>query len=512
MNPDDKEYLEEEARRIYERLQGRDLAEEYMRREAEMSGEVSDLIRKESDIAKAAKWYKKAAEVGDKVMPDSWGEHLTLRKGPSVILPHNEKTMPGRGKSEGMKVGNAKPSVGYANVRELTRTQTAVKPRLAVKVAKPAVVRAVRAKPRPNILLTVLQTARTKLAHITLAQIKADPMTVLRQIGLVKKAVVDELGGPTIEDIAEASGRYHVVDYCKRLVPDRPPPDPVEEKLKELKSSATDAMRSLRHVADGEGDAKLAHEEVRRFNKAVTLTLAIVDPRADGSVLTTPIGKVRRKDLERVLSGIRGLEGVFPAVPVQEAAPVEESEPHERRRRTRLVRPGSRAANYADLCKYIIDCLEDWRKSLKKAHRTELEHGVTKNLSLPSVQYIADWIVQEKKKSVTRRKVEWALFCALGTSVDNYKQKHNVGRQAFEERQQLLDSKANAKKTDLSLKVKDYRFSDDLDKLNPTIIRYWENMTTNCAFVLLPRKRDASAVKFDRERYIRALRLALQTD
>ena len=488
MNPKDREYSEEEALRFYKKAAGHDLnlADAYMRGIGKPNCEVSDLIRKESDMTRAVKWYKKAAEVGGKVIP-------------------------GRDKSEGMKVGNAKTSVGYGNVRELTRTQTAVKPRLAVKVAKPAVVRAVRAKPRPDILLSVLQTARTKLAHITLKQLKADPMTVLRQIALVKKVVTDELGGPTFEDEMEDSGRFYVIDYCKRLVHDRPPSDPVEENLQELKSSATDAVRSLRHVVAGEGDPKFAHSEVRRFNKAVALTIALVDPRADGSVLTTPIGMVGRKDLAKVLSGIKGLEGVCPAVPGLEVAPDEMLDQRKRRRRTRLVRPGSRAAKYADLCKHIISCLEDWRKSLKKTFEPELKRGVTKNLSLPSVQYIADWIKEGKDESVTRRMVEWALFCALGTSVDNYKQKNNFGRQAFEEHQQQIDSKANAKRTDLSLKVKEYRFSEDLDKLNPTIIRYWENMTTNCEFVLLPRKKNASAVKFDRKRYIEALRLALQT-
>lgn len=143
-------------------------------------------------------------------------------------------------------------------------------------------------------------------------------------------------------------------------------------------------------------------------------------------------------------------------------------------------------------------------------YEEELNRGITTHLGLPPVGDIVKWIVQHRDNTVTRREIDTALFNALGMPVNDYARWRNIGRQNAEARQQAIDSQMNARKTSMSLRPKRYRVSKDFDKLNASIIMYWQKLPSSCSFVLLDHKPHASEFMPNLQAYINALRTVLQ--
>ena len=176
----------------------------------------------------------------------------------------------------------------------------------------------------------------------------------------------------------------------------------------------------------------------------------------------------------------------------------------------RLNLPGSQVEKHARYCKWILDCLEDYRRRFRDTYKDELENRITRHLYLPSVEDIAAWIRNAKKDAtITRRKIENTLFHALGTTVNWYAFRRNLGRQAAQERQQSIDSKRNARRTGMTVKPRSYRVSNDYTRINPDIVMYWDHLATDSEFVLIKHRPSASAM-FDCEKYLAVLTAELQ--
>ena len=81
-------------------------------------------------------------------------------------------------------------------------------PRLATKVAKPALIKSVKTKRRPSPLLAVLYTARAKLQLLSVAQIKSQPLVLAEMVARVQMAVRDQLGGEPVVAGPELGGDF----------------------------------------------------------------------------------------------------------------------------------------------------------------------------------------------------------------------------------------------------------------------------------------------------------------
>ena len=358
-------------------------------------------------------------------------------------------------------------------------------------------------------MLRVLVSARTALANVTVQQIMCAPETVAMSVGQVRKAVSALIRRPVSAMKTDFGGDDGGVFF--RAPPSCPSSDPEQEQLERLDHAAALAQSQLGGGPMNRARAEEALVAVRRMNRMVKATIAILLPEEDGSFVTKPIGKIEKSEVDSFAKAIRGMEVVedlqpdnFQPMVAPQAYPLVKVTPRA------LVWQGKRMEKHARYCGYIIDALEDFRKKLRKLYEEELNRGITTHLGLPPVGDIVKWIVQYRDNTVTRREIDTALFNALGMPVNDYARWRNIGRQNAEARQQAIDSQMNARKTSMSLQPKRYRVSKDFDKLNASIIMYWQKLPSSCSFVLLDHKPHASEFMPNLQAYVNALRTVLQ--